>query len=440
MSRRRNRTMEPVEFWRLADDDRELVDRVTAGLGRNAGRVLAYLLLRREHDAVDDPRATQLQLRVGTGVNRKAVSDALSRLDRDGLVTQTTIREHTRGRPPKAWHVTADQQALLERVYTVHAGDLREQAATVAGIDGTPERDHESSPDPTGDPGTADATVALNWHPNALHVPLYAADCSGAFARRDLEVTFDHHRGSHRALDAVIEGDADVGLVGGGTLVRAWTADAPVVPVGVLYQRATTVLYTTREQFGEPLERVDQLRGCRIATALGSETCLLARLFLSQTDVLDDLTVVDTAGEEETALSDGDADVATGSFSDPIELADAGVTVDTLHVGEGFPIYGPTLVVREETLREAPSFVDRILAGTTAGWAEAQRRPKPAVQAVAEASDKPPATVRQLFDHAVEEFGTSDAMRTHGWGWQRADTWERLDTVLSHGDLLEGPP
>lgn len=432
--------MEPVEFWRLAADDRELVDRVTAGLGRNAGRVLAYLLLCREHDAVDDPRSTQLQLRVGTGINRKAVSDALSRLDRDELVTQTTIREQTRGRPPKAWHVTADRQALLERVYAVHARDLREQAAAVAGIDEDPERDHESPPNSTGKRETAAATVALNWHPNALHVPLYAADCRGEFDRRDLEVSFDHHRGSHRALDAVVDGNADVGLVGGGTLVRARTADVPVVPVGVLYQRATTVLYTTREQFGEQLERVDQLRGCRIATAGGSETCLLARLFLSQTDVLDDLTLVDTAGEEETALRDGDADVATGAFADPIELADAGGTVDTLHVGDGFPIYGPTLVVREETLREAPSLVDRVLAGTTAGWAEAKRRPEPAVQAVAEASGKPPGTVQRLFDHAVEEFGTSDAMRTHGWGWQQADTWERLDTVLSHGDLLEGPP
>lgn len=439
--------MESVEFWQLADDDRELVDQITAGLGRNAGRVLAYLLLCHEHAAVEDPRATQLMLRVGTGVNRKAVSDALSRLDRDGLVTQTTIREHTRGRPPKAWHVTADRDSLLERVYAVHARDLREQAAAVAGIEQNqvPNQESPSNPVPaddseTDDRETATVTVALNWHPNALHVPLYAADCRGEFDRRDLEISFDHHRGSHRALDAVVDGDADVGLVGGGTLVRARPADAPVVPVGVLYQRATTVLYTTREQFGEALERVDQLRGCRIATARGSETCLLARLFLSQTDVLDDLTVVDTAGEEETALRDGDADVATGAFSDPIQLADAGVTVDTLHVGEGFPIYGPTLVVREETLRKAPSLVDRVLAGTTAGWAEAQRRPESAGQAIAEASDKSPATVRRLFDHAVEEFGTSDAMRTHGWGWQRADTWERLDTVLSHSDLLEGSP
>lgn len=425
--------MEIATFWTLSDDDGEHVDRLAAGLGRKPARVLAYLSLRQAHGEVDQTRATQLMLRIGTDLSRKAVTESLSTLEARNLVTETAIQQNTRGRPPKAWQVQDDQQTLFRRVYETHAGALLDRAVGMRDldVDGSVSRERER---PT------DLVLGLNWHPNPLQVPLYAGVEVGAYEERGLTLDDEHFRGSHRALEAVTDGRADVGVVGAGTAAKALAADVPVVPIAVLYQRATPVIYTTREQFGEPLTSIAQLEGCRIATAAGSETCLLARLYLAQATLFESVELVDAGTEETETLLAGDADVATGSFSDPLELAARGLTVDTLPIGKDFPIYGPTLIASEQTVREDRPLLRDVLAGTVEGWVEARHDPGPATRAVASRSDESAETVRERFEHAVENFGTSDAVESHGWGWQRPEIWNRITTALSQSELLGGKP
>ena len=419
--------MDTVEYWRLADDDRELVEPLAAGLGHDAARVLAYLLLRRDTDRIEEPRATEMQIRIGTELSRKAVKDSLSRLETRRLVDRTSVQRSERGRPPTAWEPAHAREATLERVFETHANALLDQSAAIADVPRSSETENGSS--------QTDLVVAVNWLPNALQLPLYAADDAGAYAERNLDVTFDYRRGSHLALESLLDGRADIGLIGAGSVVRALAAERPIVPIAVLYQRTTTVLYTIQERFGEPFESVDQLRGCRVITTEGSETCLLAKLFLSQADLLDDVEFVDADGEERSALLSGDADVATGSFSDPLELGDE-MSVDVLPIGDHFPIYGPTLVVRKAAFVESDDPWSRFLAGTVEGWSRARDDPEPAAAIVAGETDDAVTTVRRLFEHAVETYGLRDVVRNEGWGWQTPETWERLEVALRQGDLL----
>lgn len=420
--------MDTVEYWRLADEDRELVDLLAAGLGRDAARVLAYLLRRRDSDRIDDPRATAMEARIGTDLSRKAVKDSLSRLETRELVERTSVRRSDSGRPPTAWKPAHSRETTLGRVFETHANALLDRSATVADVPHGPSARTETE--------RTRMVVALNWLPNALQLPLYEADDRGAYADRGLDVGFEYRRGSHLALESLVNGRADVGLVGAGSVVRALAADRPIVPIAVLYQRTTTVLYAIRDRFGEPFERADQLRGRRIITTPGSETCLLAKLFLSQADLLDDVEMVDADGEERDALRAGDADVATGSFSDPLELDGGGTTVDVLPIGDHFPIYGPTFVVREDGFVETSDPWRRFLAATVEGWSRARIDSGPAAEIVAAETDDSAAAVRRLFDHAVETYGTRDVVRDEGWGWQRPETWERLEVALRRGDLL----
>lgn len=422
--------MRTVEFGVLDEDDRPLVERLAVGLGRDSARVLAYLLLRAERGNNDDP-ATRLTVRVGTGLNRTAVGDALGRLEERGVVSTTAARTDASGRPPKAWYPTDGRDATVRRVHEGHAAALCRQARSIRATEEL--TDHAT---PEGDGATADhLTLGLNWHPNGLHVPFYAALDDG-YANHGISVDIDHHEGSRRALESVVASGADVGLVGAATLVRARANGAPVVALAVPYQRAMTVLYTTREAFGEPLDGIEQLRGRRIGAPRGSETGVLARLFLSRTAVADAIEFVDTAGEEQRALLSGAADVITGSFADPRQLERRGMTVDSILVTDHFPIYGPTLVVHERLLAERPSLLERFLAGTMAGWASARGDPDAAVDAVAAQTGESSDRVRRTFEHAIEEFAASDAVRAHGWGWQRTETWDRLRTALAQGDLL----
>lgn len=436
--------MRTREFLVLAPEDSELVRTLSRGLGDDAARVLAYLLLREEESSVADDPAVRLTVRVGTGLNRRAVSEALSTLAERGHVEETTASTET-GRPPKAWRANADVGETVRRVYRMHASILVRRAVDIARELDAPDApspeddagDDTYDPVPTSD-GRERLAVGLNWHPNVLHAPLYVARADGSYADRGLDVEVRPYVGSGAAVGRVLTGDVDVALAGAATAMRHLADGAPLVPLAPLYQRSMTVLYTTREVFGEPLERVDQLRGRRVGMPVDAETGLLGRLFLSQSGVLDEVTVVDVAGEERTALELGRVDVATGSMTDPPELEADGLTVDTLPVADRFPIYGPTLLTTADAVRERPAALAALLAGTMDGWDATASDPAAAVRAVERDGDPDERAVDDAV-RAVSEFGTSTDVAAHGWGWQTVEGWRRLETALEQGGLLAAP-
>ncbi len=418
--------MRTREFRVLDEDDRAVIDRVAPGLGNDAARVLAYLLL---HSDIEDGPATEIELRIGTGLNRSAITAAVDGLESAGVVERTTVPDDGPGRPPTAWRATTDLESAARNTAEHHASALLERARGIweGGSSG-----ESGKPDESGG-ATETLTLGLNWKPNGLHLPFYAAAASGRYGDFGLAVEIDHHEGSRRAPDAVVSGEADVGLVGAATVVRARAAGEPIVPIAVAYRRAMAVLYTVRERFGEVLSGVAQLRGRRIGMPARSETRVLGRLFLNQVALDGSVRIVDTAGEEQDALLSGEVDVVTGSISDPRELERRGMTVDTLAVADHFPIYGPTLVVSQELLAARERALERFLAGTTAGWAEARLDSTSAAGRIDDRSADSSERVARTFERAFEEFG---GVCENGWGWQRAEPWDRLRTALTQGTLL----
>lgn len=416
--------MRTREFWALDGDDQGVIDRLAPGIGDDPARVLAYLHLRSELEA--DP-ATELTLRIGTGLNRAAITAAIASLESAGVVERTAVRDDGPGRPPAAWHAASDLESTARTVHQHHAVALLQRARERHEIETEREGTRKSGAD-------GELSLGLNWRPNGLHLPFYAAEERGE--EFDLELDIDHHEGSHRALESLVSGETDVGLVGAATTLRARAAGEPVVAIAVAYQRAMAVLYTVRETFGEPLTSVAQLRDRRIGMPTRSETGILGRLFLNQVALDGSVRIVDTGGEERDALLSEEVDVVTGSFSDPRDLEGEGTTVDTLAIADHFPIYGPTLLVREETLEEREGALEAFLAATTAGWAAACLDPTAAAERVAARSDEPAGRLARTFEVASREFGPSEAIEENGWGWQREETWDRLRTALEQGGLL----
>jgi len=499
--------MHTREFPVLDEIDEPLVSRLAVGLGDDAARVLAYLLVREGYGepSEDMEPATRLAVRVGTELNRETVATALARLDDRDLLATTTLHTNARGRPPKAWRPIAPESGTIERVDAAQGERLVAQAVNVAtaiGIercearsvsnhasetrtgDASEQGDDEETPPATGradgerlrsaagneratddqavsdrvtggrssarNGGNESIKLGLNWEPNGLHAPFFAARAAGHYAHDGLSVSIDANRGSGAAIASVASGESDVALAGAATIVRARCEGISVVPLALLFQRAMATLYTTREAFAGRFERVDQLRGKRIGTSSASETGLLGRLFCSQAGVLDDVTLVDIAGEERAALEEGRADVVTGSFADPRQLENEGKTVDALVVADQFPMYGPALVTTETVLETRRSLLERFLAGTTAGWAEAIEKPAEAVRAIdgrdglgldgsgedGEPGGRALRRERRTFEQAVREFGVSASVTDHGWGWQDETGWTRLETALAQVDLV----
>jgi len=420
------------EFPVLGDEDERTVEAFATGLDREAARVLAYLVGREESDRFSDEAASRLAVRVGVDLGRGRVSDVLGTLTDLGLVTETTVDSEAPGRPPKGWRAVAGRDRTVDRVRALHADALLDQAATVAATFGgdLPITDADADADDR-DAGALD--VGLNWEPNGLHAPLFG----GTYADYGVDVTLTGCRGSRAALSAVTDGDVDVGLTGAATLLRAHASGNDVVPLALYYQRSMVTLYTTRTAFGGPLRSVEDVRGRRVAMPAGSETGALGRLFLAQAGVVDDVTVVRADGEEREALLDGDADVATGVFTDPLELEAAGYDVDSVLLADHFPVPGPAFVVRRDTLRERPDALRGFLEGTMAGWTAARTDPEAAVNAVADRNGADAADERRKLDGALDRFAGGDAVEKNGWGWHSADTWERLRIALEQAAAID---
>jgi ABC-type nitrate/sulfonate/bicarbonate transport system substrate-binding protein len=432
--------MRTREFPVLSAEDEPLVRRLALSVGDDTARVLAYLLRRRTDPAVDDGPADRLSVRIGTGLNRTAVSDALGRLERRGLVDKTTV-ETEQGRPPDAWVTGEDIEATIAHLDEYHAADLLSQSRSVADELGTSTPVAEAGPgsserSDSSDTSSTSLTVGLNWFANVLHAPLFAARAEGAYARRGVEIAIEEFAGSDRAIEAIHDGTVDVAVAGAATITRARGEDVPLVPLAPLYQRAMTVLYTTHEAFGGPLDGIESVRGRRIGMPVEAETGLLGRLFLSQSGIVDDVTVVDLSGEESDALATGEVDVVSGSIGDVRELEAEGRTVDVLSVDDHFPVYGPTLVTTEAIVTERTGALTAFLAATIAGWRTSVFDPEVAVRAVEAADGRSVETAVADLEHAIDRFGSSAAVADHGWGWHETAGWQRLSTALAQVDLL----
>jgi ABC-type nitrate/sulfonate/bicarbonate transport system substrate-binding protein len=273
-----------------------------------------------------------------------------------------------------------------------------------------------------------------------LQLPLYASCANGNYEKRGLSVELEPFRGSQRAIEAVLSGEATVGLAGAATVMRSRSSGEPLVPVATLFQRPMVVLLTTRELFGEQLVAVDQLRGHRVGMPTASETSLLGHMFLTQAGVLDDVEIVEIDGEETAALESEQVDVVTGVFADPLRLESAETTVDSIHVADRYPVYGPTLVTSAATLEQQRAEIEAILAGTAEGWAMATRDPGAVAEHVPEASGRSPVEAASMFEQAAMKFGETEETKRYGWGWQTESTWRRLETALAQTDLLQHEP
>lgn len=417
------------EYPVLPEDDPRL-EEFQLSLGSDAARVLAYLVGRRESSKITADEAPRLTIRVGTGLGRDATIAALSRLEDAGLVTATTVSRDAAGRPPKGWVVTAGPETLAWRLRRDHGRRLLERARAVAAHFGTPLPEDwlggVELPE-AGVEGRDHLAVTLNWVPNGLHAPLIAAADFGIYDAHGLDVEFESARGSGAAVDRLTDGAADVAIVGAASFCRA--ERQALVPLALLHQRSMAVLYTTTSRLGEPFTSVEQLRGCRLAVTPDSEVGRLARLFLAQAGVLEDVEIVPTAGEERDALERGDADVATGMPSDPRELEDAGRDVSSLSVADHFPVPGPALVTSQDVAMDAPGTVARFLMGTLGGAVAARGDPDRVATSVAAWSDDDVESERWRLDHALDS-ADGGLVREHGWGWQTVEAWERLQAAL----------
>jgi NitT/TauT family transport system substrate-binding protein/putative hydroxymethylpyrimidine transport system substrate-binding protein len=256
----------------------------------------------------------------------------------------------------------------MERVAALLAAVLVAAAIGACGGDGA-------------EPGASEeATLVLDFQPNAVHAGIYAALAGGAFEREGVELTVREPSSSTDAPKLLAAGRAEVAILDIHDLGLAREAGIDVVGVAAIVQRPlAAVIAADRGATRAPRD----LAGATVGvTGLPSDDAVLDAVL--EADGVDPSEVerVTIGFDSIAALSAGRVDAATafwnaeGVILRRLDLPTREFRVDAY----GAPSY-PELVLAtsQQTLESEPELVDAVVEAVREGYADASADPPAAL-------------------------------------------------------------
>ncbi|AXG05293.1 myristoyl transferase [Haloplanus rubicundus] len=288
---------------------------------------------------------------------------------------------------------------------------------------------------------STDLSVILNWKPNATQAGYFVADRNGFYEEEGLNVDLVPGQGGGFAAKQVGLGNQDLGLGTGVALLQARNRDLDIRSYAGA-QDSNAAIYTVEEEFGGTLTEPSQLAGKRIAVvAESAKTMTYLQMLLEEEGIREDVELVNVGVEQQTSnLLSGNVDAAVGIFSDSLGLQRKGYDASMLWLANYTPAIGRTVFTRPEYAAENPDAIRGFLRATARGWAWASNDPEGAMDRMVEARPSLSKS-REIgvlkMKYTAKNLVLSETVREHGWGHQRADTWDRVVTSLAENDVIE---
>jgi putative hydroxymethylpyrimidine transport system substrate-binding protein len=226
-----------------------------------------------------------------------------------------------------------------------------------------------------GGPGAARVDLMLDFFPNADHAGVYAAQESGAFGHRKLDVRIRTPSDPAAPLKLLAAGKADLAVSYEPEVLRARDKGAPVVAVAALVRTPlTSIVSLPRADIRTPAD----LRGKTVGTAgIDYQSAYLAAVApagVKERNVGFDLV---------PALVGGKVDAVLGAYwnYEAIQLRQKGRDPRVIRIEQaGVPTYDELVIAaNERDVRDHPDRIRRFLAALEEGTAELDAHPADAL-------------------------------------------------------------
>ena len=235
--------------------------------------------------------------------------------------------------------------------------------------------------DDGAEPGAPrEATLVLDFQPNAVHAGIYSALHDGLYADRDLELTVREPSASTDAPKLLEAGRTDLAIMDIHDLGIARERGFDVVGIAPIVQRPlAAVIAGDRAQVRTP---ADLDGGDAGVTGLPSDEAVLDSVLESagaDPSAVDRVTI---GFEAVPALAAGRLDAATAFWNaEGVALRRQGIPTREFRVDDyGAPRYPElVLVTTAETLESEPELVESARAATTAGYEDVVADPEVAI-------------------------------------------------------------
>ena len=283
-----------------------------------------------------------------------------------------------------------------------------------------------------GDEDREQATLALDFQPNAAHAGIYAALAGDLDAARELDLRVRVPSASTDSLKLLAAGRADVSVVDIHDLGLAREEGGDLVGVGALVQRPLAAVIARRDAVRRPRD----LEGRRVGvTGLPSDDAVLRAVVEDDGGDFDRVERVTIGFSAVPSLVSRRVDAVVSFWNaEGVALREQGVPTREFRVDDhGAPRYPELVLVTErDTLRERPELVEDVLATLAGGTRAALADRSAAVEELVEASGADEELVRAQLSAIAPALRPPVRLDRDALG-----AWAEFDARFG---ILERPP
>lgn len=285
-------------------------------------------------------------------------------------------------------------------------------------------------------------TFQLNWtwYP-ADHAYFQVGLDQGFYAEEGLDVEFREGTGSSTTLTLVGTGDAPLGFVDAGTMMRGVEQDLPVQAIGVVTQVSPMAIIFKAER---GFESVEDLVGEQIAVTAGDALAQIFPAVMNANDIgADEIALVGTPNPpaKEVAVLNDQAAALLGYYTEQAPRMEhtQDVDMDWITFAEaGINTLNMSVIANTDWLADNGDVARRFLEATQRAIAFTTENPQEAAAIFSEAH--PDFDVELALGQIEESLGLlqTDASEGQPMLWSAEEDWEETRRLLVDFAELEG--
>ena len=295
--------------------------------------------------------------------------------------------------------------------------------------------------------GLTRVTIALGFTPNVQFAPFYVALGRGYYREEGLDVTFRHGVVPDllKLLGAGEEG-VNFAVASGDEVIPARVQGIPVVYVMTWYRQYPVAAVSIPGK-GPALSKPADLKGHKVGVPgpFGATYVGLLALLKSANLSLQDIRMETIGFTQVESLTQGQVEVAmVYAANEPVQLRSKGFNVSTLPVSDYVRLASNGLVTNEQTLKNNPDLVGRVVRATLRGIKDTIADPQSAFELALKQVPEAGGADRDLQLQVLKETvrlmqtrpGTNDPADSHPLGWTDRDVWIATQDFLYDVKLI----
>jgi putative riboflavin transport system substrate-binding protein len=297
----------------------------------------------------------------------------------------------------------------------------------------------EVSPEPSQEP--VPLTVGLGFIPSVQFAQFYLADQAGYYDDAGLDVTFRHGT-DYDVTTLTGEGELDLGLADGTSVIPAVSNGIPIKYVATIYGRFPSIVFA---KASSGIAAAKDLAGRKLGIPgrYGSSWIMLQALLESAGLTPDDLQIVEYPDfGQGAAVAQGAVDAATGfANNEPVQLQLTGEEVNVLRVDEITPLPGNGLIVGREALDTKGDAIAAFVAATLRAMQDISDDPEKGLDAALTAvpdlaTDRD--TQAAILDATIAVW-SGPVQEARGLGAIEAADWQKSIDFMTELSLVPNP-